>query len=118
MLQSIGDPRLDAAKNSIILSDAHKENLAASMSHLAQALDMIKTTTVSTRNTYTTQSYGGRRRGRGGQGGRGGRGRGNTRGGDLVEEVEAGTGAKEAKGPQPLTPMTQAGATLHLSGEV
>jgi len=35
MLQSIRDPRLDAAKNSIMLSDAHKENLEASMSHLA-----------------------------------------------------------------------------------
>jgi len=60
MLQSIRDPCLDAAKNSIMLSDAHKENLAASMSHLAQALDMIKTTTVSTRNISTTQSNGGR----------------------------------------------------------
>jgi len=40
---------------------------------------------------------------------------------DLVEEVEAEAGAEagaeEADGPQPLTPMTQAGATLHLSGE-
>ena len=36
---------------------------------------------------------------------------------DLVEEVEAETGAEEAQGPQPLTPTTQAGATLHLSGE-
>jgi len=81
MLQSIRDPRLDAAKNSIMLSDAHKENLAASMSHSAQALDMIKTTTVSTRNISTTQSYSGRGRGRGGRGGRGGHGRGNARGG-------------------------------------
>jgi len=71
MLQSIRDPRLDASKNSIMLSDAHKENLAASMSHLAQALDMIKTTTVSTRNISTTQSYDGRGHGRGGRGGRG-----------------------------------------------
>jgi len=60
MLQSIRDPRLDAAKNSMMLSDAHKENLAASMSHLAQALDMIKATTVSTRNMSTAQSHGGR----------------------------------------------------------
>jgi len=84
MLQSIRDPRLDAAKNSIILSDAHKENLAASMSHLAQALDMIKTTTVSTRNMSTTDTRGGWGRGRGGRGGRDGRGgcgRGNARGG-------------------------------------
>jgi len=81
MLQSIRDPRLDAAKNSIMLSDAHKENLAAPMPHLAQALDMIKTTTVSTRNISTTQSYGGRGGGRGDRGGRGGRGRGNARGG-------------------------------------
>jgi len=36
---------------------------------------------------------------------------------ELVEEVGAEAGAEEAKGPQPLTPMTQAGATLHLSGE-
>jgi len=81
MLQSIRDPHLDAAKNSIMLSDAHKENLEASMSHLAQALDMIKTTTVSTRNISTTQTHGGRGQGRGGRGSRGGRGRGNARGG-------------------------------------
>jgi len=36
---------------------------------------------------------------------------------DLVEEIEADAGAEEAKEPQPSTPMTQAGATLHLSGE-
>jgi len=60
MLQSIRDSRLDAAKNSIMLSDAHKENLAASMSHLAQALDMIKTTTVSTRNISSADTTGGR----------------------------------------------------------
>jgi len=36
---------------------------------------------------------------------------------ELVEAVEAEAGAEEAAGPQPLTPMTQAGATLHLSGE-
>jgi len=35
----------------------------------------------------------------------------------LVEEVEAEAGAKEAEEPQPLTPMAQTGATLHLSGE-
>jgi len=35
----------------------------------------------------------------------------------LVEEVEAEAGGEEAAEPQPLTPMTQAGATLHLSGE-
>jgi len=92
MLQSIRDPRLDAAKNSMMLSDAHKENIEASMSHLAQALDMIKTTTVSTRNISTTQTHGGRGQGRGGRGqsrgqsrgrrfGRGGRGRGRGRGG-------------------------------------
>ena len=36
---------------------------------------------------------------------------------ELVEEVEAEAEAEEAVEPQPLTPMTQAGATLHLSGE-
>ena len=36
---------------------------------------------------------------------------------DLVEEVEAEVGAEEAKEHQPLTPMTQAGTTLHRSGE-
>ena len=36
---------------------------------------------------------------------------------DLVEGIAAEVGAKEAKEPQPLTPMTQAGATLHRSGE-
>jgi len=81
LLQSIRDPCLDATKNSIMLSDAHKENLEASMSHLAQALDMIKTATVSTRNTSTTQTRGGRSQGRGGRDGRGSRGRGNGRGG-------------------------------------
>jgi len=80
LLQSIRDPHLDATKNSIMISDAHKENLEASMSHLAQALDMIKTTTVSTRNISTTQTHGGRGQGRGGRGGRG-CGRGNARGG-------------------------------------
>jgi len=92
LLQRIRDPCLEAAKNSIMLTDAHKENLEASMSHLAQALDMIKTTTVSTRNISTTQTHGGRGQGRGGRGrgrgnarggrfGRGGRGRGRGRGG-------------------------------------
>ena len=81
LLQSIRDPRLEAAKNTIVISDAHRENLEASMSHLAQALDMIKTTTVSTRNISTTQTHGGRGQGRGGRGGRGGHGRGNARGG-------------------------------------
>jgi len=76
-----------------MISDAHKENLEASMSHLAQALDMIKITTVSTRNISTTQTHSGRGQGRGrgrghdrgnargGRFGRGGRGRGRGRGG-------------------------------------
>ena len=34
----------------------------------------------------------------------------------LVEEVEAEVEAEEAAEPQPLIPMTQAGATPHLSG--
>jgi len=33
-----------------------------------------------------------------------------------VEEAEAGAEAEEAAEPQPLIPMTQAGATLHLNG--
>jgi len=33
-----------------------------------------------------------------------------------VEEAEAKAEAEEAVEPQPLTPMTQAGATLHLNG--
>jgi len=78
--ESIRDPRLEAAKNTIMISDAHKENLEASMSHLAQALDMIKATTVSTRNISTTQTHGGQGQCRGGRGGRG-RSRGNARGG-------------------------------------
>jgi len=93
LLQSIRDPCLEAAKNTIMISDADKENLEASMSHLAQALDMIKTTTVSIRNISTTQTHGGRGQGRGqGRGhgrsnakglrfGRGDRGRGRGRGG-------------------------------------
>jgi len=80
LLQSIRDPRLDAAKNTIMISEAHKENLEASMSHLAQALDMIKTTTVSIRNISTTHTHGGWGQGRGSQGGPW-RGRGNARGG-------------------------------------
>jgi len=60
MLQSIRDPCLDATKNSIMLSNAHKENLEASMAHLAHALDIIKTATVSTHNISTTQTHGGR----------------------------------------------------------
>jgi len=37
---------------------------------------------------------------------------------ELVEEAEAEAEVEEAAEPQPLTPMTQAGATLHLNGEV
>jgi len=78
LLQSIRDPRLEAAKSTIMVSAAHRENLTAAMSHLVKALDMIKTTTVGTRTTPTTHTHGGWGQGRG----RGhGRGRGSARGG-------------------------------------
>ena len=104
MLQSIRDPRLDAAKNSIMLSDAHKENLAASMSHLAQALDMIKTTTVSTRNISSADTRGGRGRGRGGRDGRGGRGRGRGRSGRGGRGRGRGRGGRGASAFDPNDP--------------
>jgi len=104
MLQSIKDPCLEAAKNSIMLSDAHKDNLAASMSHLAQASDMIKTTTVSTRNISTTQTYGGRGHGRGGRNGRGGCGRGNARGGRGGRGRGRGRGGRGGRGTSSFDP--------------
>jgi len=104
LLQSIRDPCLDAAKNSIMLSEAHKENLEASMSHLVQSLDMIKTTTVSTPNISTTQTHGGRGQGRGGRGGRG-RSRGNARGRRFGRGGRGrGRGGREASAFDPNDP--------------
>jgi len=98
LLQSIRDPRLEAAKN----SDTHKENFEASMSHLAHTLDMIKTTTVSTRNMSTTQTYGGQGQGRG----RGCRsGRGNARGGRFGRGGRGrGRGGRRASAFDPNDP--------------
>jgi len=104
LLQSIRDPHLEAAKNSIMLSNAHKENLEASMSHLAQALDMIKTATVITRNISTTETHGGRGQGRGGRGGRGGHGRGNARGGRFGRGQGRGRGGRGASAFDPNDP--------------
>jgi len=73
-------PTYEAAKNAIQISPLHRENIAAYMSHLATALDMLKTNAPGSRNISTTQSYGGRGQGRG-RSGRGGRGRGRGRGG-------------------------------------
>ena len=92
-LQSVKDPRLEAAKNTIMVTATLRDNLTGAMSHMADALDMSKTTT-KTRTISATQTggrggRGGRGRGRGGRAGRGGRsgrgrggrGRGRGRGG-------------------------------------
>jgi len=115
LLQSIRDPRLEAAKNAIMISDAHKQSLEASMSHLAQALDMIKTATVSTRNISTAQTHGGQGQGRG-QGR--GRGRGNARGGRFGRGGRGRGRGQGGCGPSAFycTPMTQARAALQRIG--
>ena len=89
LLSAVRDPRLEAAKNTIMVTTHLRSNLTGAMSHFADTLDLVKQLPKSRSIAAAATNNAGRGRGgrgrggrgrggRSGRGGRGGRGRGQS----------------------------------------
>ena len=83
LLSAVRDPRLEAAKNTIMVTTHLRSNLTGAMSHFADTLDLVKQlpkprSIASTATNNAGRGRGGRGQGGRGRGGRGGRDRGQS----------------------------------------